>query len=420
MSQSRAQDGRAQDGRVQDYRRPLRIFISTGEVSGDLQGGLLIAALRRQAELRHLEVEILALGGARMVAAGAKLLGDTTAIGSVGIFEALPYLWPTLRIQRLAKQVLQQQPPDLAVLIDYMNPNLVLGRYFRRQMPNLPVVYYIAPQQWVWAFSEKDSRQIVQNTDRMLAIFQAEASYFERFGATVTWVGHPLVDRFPVPPGRASARQVLGIGEEERVVTLLPASRQQEVKYLLPTLFEAARQLQAQLPDIQFLIPVSSPQFQPVFAQASQQYGLRSQIIQEGTETAIAAADLAITKSGTANLEIALMNVPQVVVYKLNPISAWVAQNLLKFSIPFASPVNLVEMQPVVPELLQWQATPEAIVAKAMELLTQESARQDMLAGYASMRKALGEPGACDRAANEILNLLQEHVSPSLTAPTES
>ncbi|HEY9880247.1 MAG TPA: lipid-A-disaccharide synthase, partial [Leptolyngbyaceae cyanobacterium] len=271
-----------------------RLFISTGEVSGDLQGSLLVAALKRQAVERQLNLEILALGGQRMAAAGATLIAETTTIGSVGIFEALPYLLPTLRIQRQARQVLAQKPPDLAVLIDYMNPNLAIGQYFRSDLPKVPVVYYIAPQQWVWAFSQKDSAKIVGNSDLMLAIFKAEASYFEGFGAKTAWVGHPLVDRFPAPPDRLAVRQKLGLDPLAKIVTLLPASRNQEVKYLLPTVCEAARQLQAKVPEVQYLMPVSAPQFRPVFQQACERYGLQAQVVDGQTQDAIAAADLAI------------------------------------------------------------------------------------------------------------------------------
>jgi lipid-A-disaccharide synthase len=383
-----------------------RIFISTGEVSGDLQGSLLIQALHQQAAQRHLDLEIVALGGDRMAKAGAQLIGNTTAIGSVGIFEALPYLLPTVKIQKQAKRFLADYPPDLTVLIDYMNPNLVMGQHVKTCYPNAPLVYYIAPQQWVWAFSEKDTQRIVRNSDHMLAIFQSEADYFRQHGGQVTWVGHPLVDKFPAPPDVAAARQRLGIAPEARVVTLLPASRRQEVKYLLPRLFQAAQLLQQQCPDVEFLVPVSSAAFKPIFQTAVERYGLQGRVIDAEGQDAIAAADVAITKSGTANLEIALMNVPQVVVYRLNPVSAWVAYHLLKINLPFISPVNLVENQPVVPELIQWQATPEAIASAALDLLTNPQSRQTMLAGYASMRQALGTPGACQRAANHILNYL--------------
>lgn len=122
----------------------------------------------------------------------------------------------------------------------------------------------------------------------------------------------------------------------------------------------------------------------------------------------MAAADLAITKSGTVNLELALLNVPQVVVYRLNPITAWIARNYLKFSIPFASPPNLVVMKPIVPELLQEQATPANIEHAVLELLLNPNRRQQILADYQEMRSCLGEVGVCDRAAQEILQMLPQ------------
>jgi lipid-A-disaccharide synthase len=128
--------------------RLRRIFISTGEVSGDLQGALLIEALHRRAADLGLALEILALGGARMARAGATLLADTSAIGSIGLFETLPFVFSTLQIQQRVKQSLQQAPPDLVVMIDYFGPNLGIGRFIRRQLPEISTVYYIAPQEW--------------------------------------------------------------------------------------------------------------------------------------------------------------------------------------------------------------------------------------------------------------------------------
>lgn len=385
-----------------------RVFMSTGEVSGDLQGALLIEALRDRARDRHISLEITALGGPRMAKAGATLVGETSGIGSVGIFEALPYLLPTLRLQRQAKQALDDQPPDIAVLIDYMNPNLAMGDYLKAQHPQVPVVYYIAPQQWVWAFSAKDTQRLVSNSDRMLAIFKAEADYYQGFGANTTWVGHPLVDRYPGPADQAAARQQLGLSPAAQVVTLLPASRRQEVKYLMPAILKAAQIIQARCPEVTFLLPVSIPALQASFEQGVAAHGLNGRVMTDDSKVAIAAADVAITKSGTANLEIALMDVPQVVAYRIHPLSARIAHFLLKFDVPYVSPVNLVVNQPVVPELLQWQATPEAIAAAALTLLQDDTARQTMRSGYAKMRVELGPPGACQRTADLILDALAE------------
>ena len=389
-----------------NHPKKRRVFISTGEVSGDLQGALLIEALRDRARDRDLDLDITALGGPRMAQAGATLVGETTGIGSVGIFEALPYLLPTLRLQRVAKRALDENPPDVAILIDYMNPNLGMGNYIKTHHPQVPVIYYIAPQQWVWAFSQKDTQRLVQCSDRMLAIFKAEADYYRGFGAEAAWVGHPLVDRYPAPADQGAARQQLGLAPDASVVTLLPASRRQEVKYLMPVLLKAAQIIQAQCPAVTFLLPVSIPALQASFEQGLADYGLNGRVITEGSQAAIAAADVAITKSGTANLEIALMDVPQVVAYRIQPLSARIAHYLLKFDVPYVSPVNLVVNQPVVPEFLQWEATPEAIAAAALTLLRDETARQAMRAGYAKMRAELGPPGACQRTADLILDAL--------------
>lgn len=384
----------------------MRIFISTGEVSGDLQGALLIEALKRQAVCTGLELEIVALGGDRMASAGATLLGNTISIGSVGSLEALPFVLPTLKIQRRAKQYLQQHPPDLVVLIDYAGPNLSIGSYIQRQMPQVPVVYYIAPQMWVWWPNQRDTARIVEITDKLLAIFPEEARYFQNKGAKVSWVGHPLVDRMQNAPSREQARAALGIPPEQIAIALLPASRRQELKYLLPVIFQAAIAIQTKLPQVHFWIPLSLEIYRQPIEEAIARYGLKATLLSEKTQEAIAAADLAITKSGTVNLEIALLKVPQVVIYRVSPITAWIVRTFLKFSIPYMSPPNLVEMKPIVPELLQEQATPENIVEAALELLLNQSRRQQTLADYQEMRRSLGEVGVCDRAAQEILQLL--------------
>ncbi|HAJ58740.1 MAG TPA: lipid-A-disaccharide synthase, partial [Cyanobacteria bacterium UBA8543] len=226
------------------------VFISTGEVSGDLQGALLIHALKRQAKVTGIELEIVALGGDKMSAAGATLLGNTTGIGSVGLLESLPFVLPTLQIQRRAKQYLRQHPPDLVVLIDYMGPNISIGNFIRRHLPRVPIVYYIAPQDWVWSarsIMPRHTMTIVKMTNQLLAIFPEEARYFEKQGASVSWVGHPLVDRMQSSPTREEARARLGIEPEQIAIALVPASRRQELKYMMPIAFEAARQLQSQL-----------------------------------------------------------------------------------------------------------------------------------------------------------------------------
>ncbi len=386
---------------------PIRIFVSTGEVSGDLQGGLLIEALYRQATLLGINLEILALGGDRMAEAGAQLLADTSAIGSIGLLESLPYIWSTFQIQKRVKRYLQQNPPDLVVMIDYFGPNLSIGHFVRQRLPNVPTVYYIAPQEWVWSLSPRNTRRILHITDRLLAIFPAEAAYYQKQGGNVAWVGHPLVDRMQTAPSRTEARAMLNIAPEQTAIALIPASRRQEIKYVMPVMFEAAQQIQAELPEAHFWIPLSLEVYRAAIEQAVQRYGLRATIVGGQSQAVMAAADLAITKSGTANLEIALLEVPQVAMYRVHPFTAWFAEHILKFEPPFVSPPNLVLMEAAIPELLQRNATADRITQEALDILLNPARRQKMLGQYQQMRQKLGDVGVCDRAAQEILQCLQ-------------
>jgi lipid-A-disaccharide synthase len=398
----------------------INIFISTGEVSGDLQGAMLVDALKRQARVKEIELEIAALGGDRMAAAGAKLLGNTTAIGSMGLLESLPFVLPTWKIQRRAKEYLRQNPPDLLVLIDYLGPNLAIGTYVRQYLPQVPILYYIAPQDWVWSpllekkntqrwlkftnqILTKNTEQLIKISDRLLAIFPGEASFFQEKGVSVSWVGHPLLDRIKIAPNREEARQSLKIAPDALAIALLPASRKQELKYLLPVICKAAKQIQAKLPHVHFWIPISLEAYRSTIEAMVRDYGLQATLLEGKTLEAIAASDLAITKSGTVNLEIALLNVPQVVIYRLNPVTTWIARHLLRFAVPFMSPPNLVLMKPIVPELFQEEATPERIACESLELILNSERRQQTLNDYAQMRSRLGEVGVCDRAATEIL-----------------
>uniref|UniRef100_B8HK61 Lipid-A-disaccharide synthase n=1 Tax=Cyanothece sp. (strain PCC 7425 / ATCC 29141) TaxID=395961 RepID=B8HK61_CYAP4 len=382
----------------------VRLFISTGEVSGDLQGALLVEALQRQSQALGLQLEIVALGGDRMAAAGATLVGHTTGLSSIGLIEALPYVVPTLQLQRRARQYLQQHPPDLVVLIDYIAANVPLGNFIRQNF-SIPVVYYIAPQEWVWHHSDRMTRKIVALSDRLLAIFPEEATYYRAHGANVTWVGHPLLERIQTAPTRQQARQSLGLDPTDLAVALFPASRQQEIHFLLPPIFEAAQQIQTQLNTVKFFIPLSRDKYRQSLIEAIQTYGLRAHLVNDPLQV-LAAADLAIAKSGTVNLEAALLNVPQVVIYRVNPLSLWLFRRFVDFSPDYVSPVNLVQRQPIVPELLQEQATGTNIAQQALELLLNPARRQTMLQQYEQMRLSLGTPGAVERAAQEILQLL--------------
>jgi lipid-A-disaccharide synthase len=332
----------------------MRLLISTGEVSGDLQGALLVEALFAEARARGLDLDVVALGGERMRQAGATLLADTLSLGAIGLWEALPLVLPTLRLQRQVRQWLNRHPPDGAVLIDYMGANVNLGLRLRRRFPQLPILYYIAPQEWAWRLGEGGTSRLIGFTDRILAIFPEEARFYASHGATVTWVGHPLLDTLADQPERAEARRALGLPQEAPVLLLLPASRQQELRYLLPPMLAAVAELQRRMPALEVLLPAAQSGFAEQLEAAVQQAGVRVRVIptdhsDTGWPLICAAADAALTKSGTANLQLALRDVPQVAGYRVSRVTALVARHLLRFSVEHISPVNLILKQRLVP-----------------------------------------------------------------------
>ena len=393
----------------------VRLLISTGEVSGDLQGSLLIQALWRVAKRRGLDLEVLALGGERMQAAGAELLADTSPMGAIGLWEALPLVVPTIQLQARVDRVLQERPPDGVVLIDYMGANVRLGHSLRSRLPDVPITYYIAPQEWAWRIGDGGTTRLLQFTDRILAIFPEEAEFYSGRGADVTWVGHPLLDMVPVSPDRPAARRALGLPSEGALLLLMPASRPQELRYLMPELVQAAARLQARDPSLHVMVPAGLERFEAPLQQALDQAGVRGTIIPADQADAMkphlfAAADLALGKSGTVNLELALQGVPQVVGYRVSRVTAWVARRILRFHVDHISPVNLLLKERLVPELLQEDFNADQLVELAIPLLDHQAERQRVLDGYQRLRETLGQPGVTDRAAEAILDQIK-HLS---------
>ena len=212
----------------------MKLLISTGEVSGDLQGSLLINALKTNAEKRKIELEIIALGGERMKEAGAKLISNTSSIGAIGFLEALPYVLPTLNAQSKIDNYLSSSPPDAVVLIDYMGPNIRLGLKVKKKFPNIPIIYYIAPQEWAWRLGDSGTTDLISFTDKILAIFEEEAKFYLSKGGNVKFVGHPMLDFYRNIPTREESFRRIGLTSDQKLLLIIPASRKQELKYISP------------------------------------------------------------------------------------------------------------------------------------------------------------------------------------------
>ena len=388
-----------------------KIFISTGEVSGDLHGSLLARALIEESEKRSIPIEIFGLGGERMREAGVNIMHDTTSISAIGIWEALPLIVPTLKIQKRFYKLLISNSPNCLILIDYMGPNINIGRKIRRKNIQIPIYYYIAPQEWAWRVGNNSTTDLISFSNKIFAIFREEADFYRKRGGNVSWIGHPMVDSTDKLPSKRLSRKHLRLKNNENILLMMPASRPQEIKYILPTFMKVANKLQEKYPNLVVFIPSCRDTFEEKFAKALQRYNVKGRIVSskdiEANKPFIySLSTLALCKSGTVNMELALYGVPQVVGYKVSRVTAFIAKNILKFKVRFISPVNLLMRKRIVPEFVQKDFEVNRILKKSLQIMDKPNQKIKIKNGYKSLKKILGDKGVVQRAASEILDSL--------------
>ncbi len=388
-----------------------KIFISTGEVSGDLHGSLLARALFEESEKRSIQIEIFGLGGERMREAGVNIMHDTTSVSAIGIWEALPLVVPTLKIQKRFYKLLISNSPNCLILIDYMGPNINIGRKIRRKNIQIPIYYYIAPQEWAWRVGNNSTTDLISFSNKIFAIFKDEADFYSKRGGKVSWIGHPMVDLTEKLPCKSLSRKHLKLKNNENILLMMPASRPQEIKYILPTFMKVANKLQEKYPNLVVFIPSCRDTFEEKFAKALQRYNVKGRIvrskdIEENKPFIYSLSTLALCKSGTVNMELALYGIPQVVGYKVSRVTAFIAKKILKFKVRFISPVNLLMRKRIVPEFVQKDFEVNRILKKSSQIMDKPNQKIKIKNGYKSLKKTLGDKGVVQRAASEILDSL--------------
>jgi lipid-A-disaccharide synthase len=377
------------------------LLMVAGEASGDLHGGSLIREIKR---LRP-QTDIIAIGGDLMDAAGAELLVHHRNLAVVGITEVVGHFGDIRRAMRCVLDAATTRRVRAVVLIDYPDFNLVLARRLRRVRPNLPIVYYISPQVWAWRRGRV--RQIARLVDRMLVILPFEKALYEEAGLPVEFVGHPLLDVLPSTADRSAFAERHGLALDRSWVGLLPGSRRAEVERLLPTMLDAAALLSHE-GAYEYIVPavaaLDGAIYEPLLGRLSAELRRHVHLIENDTYEAIRHARAAVVCSGTATLEVALLGTPEVVVYR----TSWLTYNLGKLlvRIPDIALVNVVAGHRVVPELLQHQVTPDAIVTELRPLLNDDEQRARIKRFLMDVRARLGEPGASARAARAVLATL--------------
>jgi len=362
------------------------IVLASGEMSGDLHAASLVARLRE----RMPGARVLAMGGDRCAEAGAELLfhyRDYAILGFTGVLANLPRLF---RLERALKK--QIASADLFIAVDYPGLNLRLAAHARAC--GVPVLYYISPQLWAWGAGRID--RIAATVDRMAVILPFEESMYRNRGVEAEFVGHPFVVDHELPDP---------IDEEQRRgVGLLPGSRAQEVRRILPPLLGAAAELSKRHPSMEFTIGRSPAVPVSVYEEILGASRVTA-AIDDDAVSVMRRAQVLLVASGTATLQSALLGTPLVIVYRVSPLNYALASRLVK--IENIGLVNVVLGERVVPEFVQGRARPPAIAAAARELLESGPAREAMQGRFAALREMLGGGLGCRRVAEMAGELIE-------------
>ncbi|GAB6141510.1 lipid-A-disaccharide synthase [Methylosoma difficile] len=371
-------------------------MFSAGESSGDRHAANLFLELKK----RNPTLKGIGMGSSQMAAAGVGLNVDSAGIGVIGVVEVIRHYGEIRRALKQMQQVLLHEKPDLLVCVDYKEFNFKLARFAKKC--GVKVLFYVSPQVWAWrADRVKKYGQVI---DMMAVIFPFETKYYEAENVPVRYVGHPSVDKVQPQFSRADAMAQFGLVADKPVVGVLPGSRVNEIKRLLPVMLAAAERLQAQQPDIQFILPQASSISDELLGSYLQTTSVNIIVIKNQVYDVIQCCDAVMTTSGTATLEIALLDVPMVICYKLAALTYWLGKRLVK--IPFIGLPNIIADKAIIKELIQHEATPENLAAEILHILNDADYAAQMRANLQHVKQQLGQGGGSKNMAELVLQML--------------
>lgn len=384
----------------------MRFALIAGEISGDLLGGSLIHALRA----RFPQAQFYGVAGPRMREAGCEAMDSIEALSVMGLAEVLKELPRLLRLRGELVRRLSGERPDCLIGIDAPDFNLGLEKRLRAQ--GVPTVHYVSPT--VWAWRQNRVKGIATAVDLMLCLFPFEPKFYERNKVGAVYVGHPLADELDDSVAPGQARRTLGLPEQDACIAILPGSRHGELKYLAAPLAQTAAWLAQRRPELRFVVPIAKPALRAEFERAIAQHApsLRWQLLDGHSREAMRAADVVLLASGTATLECLLLGRPMVVTYRASRLSAFILRTLGMLKVQHVSLPNLLCGEPVVPELLQEQASAEHLGPAVMTLLENDPVRRGQTRAFDAVRAELRR-GAAERAADAIAELLARRAPPA-------
>lgn len=372
------------------------VMMVAGEASGDLHG----AEIARKLQAADPAIDCLGMGSHRMQAAGVELLVDSENIAVVGLIEVLKHWTDIKAALRTLERHIEKHPPDLLLLIDYQEFNLRLAQSAKAL--GVRVLFYVSPQ--VWAWREGRIRKFADRIDMMAVIFPFEVPYYEKAGIPVRYVGHPLTRRVRTGRDRGAARRHFGLDENRPLAALLPGSRRSEIKRILPILIETARLVRERNPQVQFLAAAANPHARQTIETMLDAHGVPMTVTDTDFYDAVGASDAAMVASGTATLEVALLQIPMTIVYRIAPLSYAILKRLIR--IDNVGLANIVAGTPVAPEFIQGAAQPRAIAAEITRLLDDPAYREQTVSRLDIVRQRLGETDGLQGIADLTLEML--------------
>lgn len=372
-----------------------KIFITAGELSGDLNASLLVKAMTA----RDPELEFMGIGGPKMREAGVKLLVDSTTWGSIGMLEGalkFPRVYPYLKAM---PTIFAREKPDMYIPVDYRFFSIRCAAMAASQ--NIPVAYYFAPVSW-FGTGGKRFVQMQGIVDLALLALPFSLDDYRNSGIRAEYIGHPLLDAAKPSMSEESARRHFGLKDGEKVVGFLPGSRFQEIGRLTPVFAEAARIIKEQAPGTRFILFPAAADFEPLIRKRLGNAPV--DVVHGNVYDFMNVCDAIALCSGTAAHEACMMGKPMVVTYKMSAVTAWIVRRTLKPKM-IAMP-NILADRFIVPEILQEECTGQRVAEETLKLLTDAEEAAKMKAALEEVLKKLGEPGVADRAAEYVLELL--------------
>lgn len=378
-----------------DNKKPLRVGIIAGELSGDTLGEGFIKAVKQQ----HPDAEFVGIGGPKMIAQGCESLFDMEELAVMGLVEVLGRLPRLLKVKAELVRYFTENPPDVFVGIDAPDFNLRLELDLKKA--GIKTVHYVSPS--VWAWRQKRIFKIEAATNLVLAFLPFEKAFYDKYQVPCEFIGHTLADAIPLESPKAPARELLGLEQDKKWLAVLPGSRGSELKMLAAPFIETCRRLHHKYPDLGFVVALVNQKRREQFEQVWQELApeLDFKLVNDTARNVITASDAVMLASGTVALECMLIKRPMVVGYRVNAVTAFIARKMLKTE--YVSLPNILAEQELVKELLQEDCTPENLEIEVEKLLGEQG--QCMIEKFTEIHHWIRKD-ADKQAAKAVLNLI--------------